>query len=145
MAERHFWQTDIFFLKDFFGQANYMVGCTIQESRDPQSHNNFIIILWAMAGNSLSPVRQILPIIPYLDNFWSSPRLGLISVKNSFLHVFAGLICLNYSVFMLGVNLSKAIQNWLASVKSTHTAWFHFPIPQPVIQVLNLLSVKYVI
>ena len=27
---------------------------------------------------------QILPIIPYLDNFLSSPRLGLISLNHSF-------------------------------------------------------------
>ena len=32
---------------------------------------------------SLRPVRHILPIIPYLDNFISSPMLGLISLNQS--------------------------------------------------------------
>ena len=67
-----------------FGQAIYMVGCTIYECRDIYSHNICNIILWVMAGISLRPVRNILPIIPYLDNFLSSPRLGLISLNHSF-------------------------------------------------------------
>ena len=61
-----------------------MVGCTIQHSRDPHSRNILIIILWAMVGISISPVRHILPIIPHMVNFWSSPRLGLISLNKSF-------------------------------------------------------------
>ena len=61
-----------------------MVGCTIQHSRDPHSHNIFIIILWAVAGISLRSFMQNLPIIPYLENFLSSPRLGLISLSHSF-------------------------------------------------------------
>ena len=61
-----------------------MVGCTIQDSRDPQSHNIFIVLLWAVAGISLRPFRHISPIIPYLDNFWSSPRLVLISLNHIF-------------------------------------------------------------
>ena len=61
-----------------------MVGCTIQHSRDPHSQNILIIILWDVAGISLRPVRNILPIIPYLDNFLSSPKLGLISLNHIF-------------------------------------------------------------
>ena len=66
-----------------FGQDNDMVGCNIQQSRYPHSQNIFIINLWVVAGISLRPVRHILPINPYLDNFWSSPRLGLISLNHS--------------------------------------------------------------
>ena len=61
-----------------------MVGWTIQVSRDIHSNNILIIILWDVASNFLRPVRHILPIIPYLDNFWSSPRLGLISLNHGF-------------------------------------------------------------
>ena len=68
-----------------FWSGNYMVGWTIQVSRYIHSHNIFIIILWAVEGISLRPVRHILPIIPYLDIFWSSPRLGL----NSLNHIFS--------------------------------------------------------
>ena len=71
------WKTSYYSLLD-------MVGCTIQHSRDPNSQNIFISILWAVVGISLSPVRHILPIIPYLVNFSSSPRLGLISLNHSF-------------------------------------------------------------
>ena len=53
-----------------FGQDNYMVGCNIQEHRDIHSHNIIVIILWVVEGISLRPVRHILPIIPYLDNFY---------------------------------------------------------------------------
>ena len=67
-----------------FGQDNDLVGCTIQHYRYPHSQNIFIIILWAVACISQRPVRHILPIIPYLDNFLSSPRLGLISLNNIF-------------------------------------------------------------
>ena len=61
-----------------------MVGFTIQHSRDTHSQNIFIIILWAVAGISLRLVMQILPILPYLVNFWSSPSLGLISLNHIF-------------------------------------------------------------
>ena len=56
----------------------------MQVSRYLHSHNIFIIILWDVAGISLRPFRYILPIIPYLVNFWSSPRLGLISLNHNF-------------------------------------------------------------
>ena len=112
-----------------FGQANDMVGCTIQHSRYSQSQNIFISILWAMARISLSLVRKILTKIRYLDDFLSSPSLGLISLNNSFciFCMFWGLISLNHSFFMFGMHLNKEIQNWLASVKSTHMPDFIFP------------------
>ena len=59
-------------LEILHGQDNDMVGCTIQHSRDPHSQNILIIILWGVAGISQRPVMHILPIIPYLDNFWSN-------------------------------------------------------------------------
>ena len=66
-----------------FRQDNDMVGYTIQHSRDPHSQNIFIIIQWVVEGISLSLVRNILPIIPYLNIFLSSPRLGLIYLNHS--------------------------------------------------------------
>ena len=60
-----------------------MVGCTIQHSRDPHPQNIFIIIQWAVACISIRLVRHILPVIPYLDKFLSSPMLGLISLNHT--------------------------------------------------------------
>ena len=83
MAKRHFWKIDIFFLKDFLVRLIKWLD-EPYKSLVIYTHNIFIIILWAVLGISLSLDRHILPIIPYLDNFLSSPRLGLISLNHSF-------------------------------------------------------------
>ena len=83
MAKRHFWHIDIFFLKDFLVRIMIWLDAPYN-TLEIHTQNIFIIILWVVVIISLRPIRHILTIIPYLDNFLSSPRLGLISLNHSF-------------------------------------------------------------
>ena len=108
------WKTSYYSLLD-------MVGFTIQHSRDPHSQNICIIILWLVEGISIRPVMQILPIIPYLDNFLSSPRLGLISLNHILKETWTNIPKLS----QFPSNLASDIPNGYSSTRWIQKYLFH--------------------